>query len=76
MESSSQVRRPYVVAEIGGNHRGSVETAKEMIMIAAQFCKANVVKFQKRTHRECREPCSMIGSSSLLQFTGQCIEVT
>ena len=53
MESSNQVRKPHVVAEIGGNHRGSVETAKEMIMIAAQFCKADVVKFQKRTPREC-----------------------
>ena len=53
MESSNQVRKPHVVAEIGGNHRGSVETAKEMIMIAAQFCKVNVVKFQKRTPREC-----------------------
>jgi N-acetylneuraminate synthase len=53
MESSNRVRKPHVVAEIGGNHRGSVETAKEMIMIAAQFCKADVVKFQKRTPREC-----------------------
>ena len=46
-------RQPKVVAEIGCNHRGSVPTAREMIMIAAQFCKADVVKFQKRNPREC-----------------------
>jgi sialic acid synthase len=49
-------RTPHVVAEIGCNHRGSFETAKEMIMIAAQFCKADVVKFQKRNPRECLTP--------------------
>ncbi len=50
------LRTPHVVAEIGGNHRGSLETAKEMIMMAAQFCKVDVVKFQKRTPRECLTP--------------------
>lgn len=50
------LRTPHVVAEIGCNHRGSFETAKEMIMIAAQFCKVEVVKFQKRTPRECLTP--------------------
>ncbi len=48
-----QTRVPHAVAEIGCNHRGSLETAKEMIMIAGQFCKADVVKFQKRNSREC-----------------------
>ena len=52
----SEVRRPYVVAEIGCNHMGRMETAKEMVMIAAQFCKADVIKFQKRTPRECLSP--------------------
>ncbi|MCE5278152.1 MAG: N-acetylneuraminate synthase family protein [Planctomycetaceae bacterium] len=51
-----QKRIPKVVAEIGGNHRGSVETAKEMIMMAAQFCKVDVVKFQKRCIKECLTP--------------------
>ncbi len=50
------VREPKVVAEIGCNHRGNFETAKEMIMMAAQFCKVQVVKFQKRTPRECLTP--------------------
>ncbi len=50
------IREPKVVAEIGCNHRGNFETAKEMIMMAAQFCKAQVVKFQKRNPRECLTP--------------------
>lgn len=49
-------RIPRVVAEIGCNHRGDVATAEEMIMIAAEFCKADVAKFQKRTPRECLTP--------------------
>jgi len=47
------MRDPRVVAEIGCNHRGDFETAKEMIMVAAQFCKADAAKFQKRNPREC-----------------------
>ena len=43
---------PKVIAEIGCNHRGSIETAREMIKIAAIFCKVDVVKFQKRCNRE------------------------
>lgn len=43
---------PKVIAEVGCNHRGSLETALEMIRIAAQFCKVDVVKFQKRNSRE------------------------
>ncbi len=43
---------PQIIAEIGCNHRGELETAKEMIKIAAQFCKVDVVKFQKRNSRE------------------------
>lgn len=43
---------PQVIAEVGCNHRGDMETALEMIRIAAQFCKVDVVKFQKRNSRE------------------------
>ena len=42
-----------VIAEIGGNHRGEIETAKEMIKMAKIFCNAYAVKFQKRNPREC-----------------------
>lgn len=43
---------PYVVAEIGCNHKGEMEIAKEMIRTAAIYCKADAVKFQKRCNRE------------------------
>lgn len=37
----------YVIAEIGHNHRGELETAKEMFRVAKE-CGANAVKLQKR----------------------------
>lgn len=41
-----------VVAEIGCNHRGEMETAREMIKIAKIFCESDFVKFQKRNPKE------------------------
>jgi len=41
-----------VVAEIGCNHKGDFAIAIEMIETAAIFCKADFVKFQKRSNRE------------------------
>ncbi|WP_124980919.1 N-acetylneuraminate synthase family protein [Nonlabens xiamenensis] len=43
---------PYVIAEIGCNHKGDMEIAKELIKVAAIFCKADAVKFQKRNNKE------------------------
>jgi sialic acid synthase len=43
---------PFVIAEIGCNHKGEMEIAKELIKIAAIFCGADAVKFQKRNNRE------------------------
>lgn len=43
---------PFVVAEIGCNHMGQMEIAKELIEMAAIFCKVDAVKFQKRCNRE------------------------
>ena len=40
----------YVVAEIGANHQGDMETAKKMIQAAAR-AGANAVKFQKRDNQ-------------------------
>jgi N-acetylneuraminate synthase/sialic acid synthase len=40
----------YVIAEIGHNHQGSVEKAKEMFA-EAKLCGANAVKLQKRDNR-------------------------
>ena len=45
-------KKPIVIAEIGGNHRGELETAKEMIKIASEFCNADIIKFQKRNPKE------------------------
>ncbi len=42
----------YVIAEIGCNHKGDMEIAHEMIKVASQFCKVDVIKFQKRTPKE------------------------
>lgn len=40
-----------IVAEIGCNHRGSMDTAREMVRVAAD-AGADFVKFQKRNNRE------------------------
>lgn len=43
---------PFLVAEIGINHNGSLDDAVEMIHLA-KMAGANAVKFQKRTPRIC-----------------------
>ncbi len=43
---------PKIIAEIGCNHKGDIQIAKEMIETAATYCKVDVVKFQKRCVRE------------------------
>lgn len=45
-------QKPYVIAEIGCNHKGDMQIAKNLIETAAVFCKADAVKFQKRNNRE------------------------
>jgi sialic acid synthase SpsE len=40
----------YVIAEIGHNHQGDLETALEMIKTAAN-CGVQAVKFQKRNNK-------------------------
>jgi len=44
--------KPVIVAEAGCNHCGSMEIAKEMIKMAAMFCQADYIKFQKRCPEE------------------------
>lgn len=46
------MRAPKIIAEIGCNHKGDMNIAKELIMTAATYCKADVVKFQKRCNKE------------------------
>tara|TARA_A100000164_G_scaffold377965_1_gene418451 strand:- start:202 stop:1230 length:1029 start_codon:yes stop_codon:yes gene_type:complete len=41
---------PFIIAEIGHNHQGSIDKAKEMIK-EAKICGANAVKLQKRSNK-------------------------
>ena len=50
------MQTPKIIAEIGCNHKGDMNIAKEMIQTAALYCKADVVKFQKRCNRELLTP--------------------
>lgn len=43
---------PQIIAEIGCNHKGDMNIAKDMIQTAATYCKADMVKFQKRCNKE------------------------
>lgn len=43
---------PKIIAEIGCNHKGDMAIAKELIITAATYCKADIVKFQKRCNKE------------------------
>ncbi|MBX3566428.1 MAG: N-acetylneuraminate synthase family protein [Rhizobiaceae bacterium] len=45
-----------VIAEIGCNHMGSMDLARELIRVAAKVCGADVAKFQKRHNRELLTP--------------------
>lgn len=45
-------KKPIVIAEIGCNHKGDFEIAKQLVDIAKKFCGVDVVKFQKRNSKE------------------------
>ncbi|AVX06126.1 N-acetylneuraminate synthase (plasmid) [Maritalea myrionectae] len=47
-----QLEPVKIIAEIGCNHKGDLELAKELIRVAAHVCKADVAKFQKRHNKE------------------------
>lgn len=44
-------KEPYVIAEIGCNHKGDMKIAKELINMAKIFGNADAVKFQKRNNK-------------------------
>jgi N-acetylneuraminate synthase len=46
------MRSPKVIAEIGCNHKGDMNIAKEMIKVAKIFCNADIIKLQKRNNKE------------------------
>ncbi len=48
----STYKKPYVIAEIGCNHKGDMEIAKELIKVAKIFSNVDAVKFQKRHNKE------------------------
>lgn len=48
----NQYKQPRLIAEIGCNHKGNIEVAKEFIKIASIYCNADAVKFQKRNNKE------------------------
>lgn len=50
------MNQPKIIAEIGCNHKGDMEIAKELIYTAATYCKVDAVKFQKRCNKELLTP--------------------
>ncbi|UQY80018.1 N-acetylneuraminate synthase [Candidatus Hepatincola sp. Av] len=44
-------QKPIVISEIGANHKGSMDIAKELILLSKQ-AGCNIAKFQKRTPKE------------------------
>ena len=47
-----KILKPYLIAEIGCNHKGEMKIAKELIKVAKIFCNVDAVKFQKRNNKE------------------------
>lgn len=45
-------KTPYIIAEIGCNHKGDISIAKDLIKTAKIFAGADAVKFQKRNNIE------------------------
>ena len=48
----SYYSKPFVIAEAGCNHMGQMSVAKDLIAVAAKYCKADAIKFQKRNPKE------------------------
>lgn len=50
------MKKPQIIAEVGCNHKGDMDIARELILTAALYGKVDVVKFQKRCNRELLSP--------------------
>lgn len=48
-QKKTNAKKPFVIAEIGHNHKGSIEIAKELFF-SAKSCGADAVKLQKRSN--------------------------
>jgi sialic acid synthase len=44
-------KKPILIAEVGCNHKGDFEIAKNFIQVAADFCQLKYIKFQKRDNK-------------------------
>lgn len=49
---STNYKKPFIIAEAGCNHMGDMAIAKDLINVAAHFCHADAIKFQKRCPKE------------------------
>jgi len=49
-------QQPYIIAEVGCNHKGDIGIAYELIKTAAMFSNVDAIKFQKRCIRELLTP--------------------
>lgn len=49
-------KKPFIIAEAGCNHMGRMDIAKDLIEIAARYCHADAIKFQKRCPKELLTP--------------------
>lgn len=49
---TEKIKPPIMIAEIGCNHKGDFNIAKDMIKMAKEFCQVDFVKFQKRNNKE------------------------
>jgi sialic acid synthase len=45
-------KKPIIIAEIGCNHKGDFEIAKQLVESAKKYCGVDIVKFQKRKPKE------------------------
>ena len=59
-----KLKKPFLIAEIGINHNGSLETAKKLIDLAVKY-KFDAVKFQKRD----LDVCIPLNQKSIMRET-------
>ena len=55
MKAVEKFKKPILIAEVGCNHKGELETAMKFIKIAKEFCNVPCIKFQKRDPKRSRQ---------------------
>ena len=56
MEVNYMYNKPFIIAEAGCNHKGEMKIARDLIAVAALYCHADAIKFQKRCVKELLTP--------------------